>query len=134
MLLSWTLPNDRLLDEWLKTDGQEETAAALPAADVSDTGEEYRIVVDMPGVAKEGLEIEIKEDVLRVRGKRPATEKVEHMLVDGRRAGRVLERHFTLGQDIDRQNVRARLENGLLTVTLPRKAEEKPHRIEVEIG
>ena len=134
MLMSWTLPVERMFDEWLPSNGHDRTETLRPAADVYDTGEEYRIVVEMPGVAKDGLEIEVKDDVLRLRGTRPATEETAKLLVSGRRSGGVLERHFTLGKDIDRTKVTARLENGLLTVTLPRRAEEKPHRIEVSVG
>jgi len=134
MLMSWTLPVERLLDEWLPTNGSDQPETVRPAADVIDTGEEYRIVVEMPGVAKDGLEIEVKDDVLRLRGTRPAMEENERLVIGGRRGGRVPERHFTLGKDIDRAKVSARLENGLLTVTLPRRAEEKPQRIEVSVG
>jgi HSP20 family molecular chaperone IbpA len=61
MLLSWTLPVERRIDE----NGIE---SVRPVADVIDAGQEYRVVVEMPGVDKEGLEIEVKDDVLRVRG------------------------------------------------------------------
>lgn len=134
MLMSWTLPVERMFDEWLPSNGHDHADTLRPAADVIDAGAEYRIVVEMPGVTKEGLEIEVKDDVLRLRGTRPAMEKTEKLVVGGRWSGRVLERHFTLGKDIDRTQLSARLENGLLTVTLPRRAEEKPHRIEVSVG
>src|SRR5262245_55570012 len=130
MLLSWTLPMERILDSWLATDGVDRKEFVTPAADVTDDGEVFRIVMDMPGVTRDGLEVELENDVLRVRGKRPAVER-EHLVVDGRGADRPFERRFTLGKDVDRSNIKARLENGVVTITLPRRAEVKPHRIEV---
>jgi HSP20 family protein len=133
MLMNCTLPVDRILDEWLENNaahGHADTMA--PVADVTDDGEVFRIVMELPGVAKDGLEIELKDDAIRVRGQRPAQPEKEKLLVDGRHAGRVFERQFTLGREIDRDKVNARLENGLLTLTLPRRAEVKPQRIQVE--
>ena len=125
---------ERMLDAWVPAafDHQHEEVA-VPAADVADDGESFRIVVDMPGVTREGLEIELEKDVLRVRGKRPATES-ENLLVNGRGAHRDFERSFALGKDVDRGGIKARLENGVLTINLPRRAEVKAQRIEVEVG
>ena len=132
MMINWTLPVDRILDEWLESKPNGQVDTAVPAADVTDDGEVYRIVMELPGVSKETLEIELKDDVLRVRGGRPARSEKERLLVDGRAAGRAFERHFTVGREIDREKVNARFENGLLTLTLPRRAEVKPQRIQVE--
>lgn len=133
MLMSWTLPVDRLLETWLTPRSTNPSDTAPAAADVIDDGELFRIVMDMPGVTQEGLEIELEKDVLRVTGKRPVLDS-EKLLVDGRRASRPFERHFTLGKDVDRENIKAKLEHGVLTITLPRRAEVKPQRIEVEVG
>jgi HSP20 family molecular chaperone IbpA len=132
MLMNWTMPMERILDEWLAPEPTVKPGSMVPAADVTDDGEVFRIVMELPGVAKEGLEIELKDEVLRIRGQRPAPSEKEKMLVDGRHASRVFERQFTLGREIDREQVNARLENGLLTLVLPRRAEVKPQRIQVE--
>jgi HSP20 family protein len=134
MLMNWTLPMDRVLETWLAPNGaRERSDVVLASADVVDDGDNFRIVMDMPGVTPEGLSIELEKDVLRVSGKRPVLDS-EKLLVDGRHAGRPFERHFTLGKDVDRENVKAKLENGLLVITLPRRAEVKPQRIQVEVG
>ncbi len=123
---------ERMLDACMPG-SYEHADVAVPAADVADDGEGFRIVVDMPGVTREGLEIELEKDVLRVRGKRPATES-ESLLVNGRRAHLDFKRSFALGKDVDRDGIKARLENGVLTIDLPRRAEVKAQRIEVEVG
>ncbi len=134
MLMNCSMPMERILDEWLGHAPAAASDASIPAADVSDDGETFRIVVELPGVSKDGLEIELKDDVLRVRGRRPAPTEKEKLLVDGRHAARVFERQFSLGREIDREHINARLENGLLTLSLPRRAEVKPQRIEVELA
>ena len=133
MLLSWTLPMERVFDEWVANEKSDRDPVIRPAVDVTDDGDVFRIVVEMPGVAKDGLSIDLENDELRVRGSRPALAESEKVLVNGRDSNRPFERSFTLGKDVDREQVKARLENGLLTLTLPRKAAVKPKRIEVEV-
>ena len=128
MLMTWTLPA--------------EPQAAAPAAraeflrpriDVLDEGEAYRLIVEMPGVTQDALHVELEADALVLRGTRKPLDE-ERLLKNGRRADLPFEARFALGADMDRGNIRARLENGLVHVTLPRKEEDKPRKIEVEIG
>jgi HSP20 family protein len=134
MMMNCSMPMERILDEWLTQEKTDRAETRAPAADVTDDGEVFRIVMELPGVSKENLGVELKDDVLRVTGQRPALSEKEKLLVDGRHAARMFERQFTLGQEIDREKVTAKLDNGLLTVTLPRRAEVKPQRIQVEIA
>ena len=112
-------------------EGYESTAT--PAADVLDDGDSYQIILEMPGVNQEGLNIELETKELVVRGERKAYEKDARLLHAGRAHGTKLEKRFSLGDDVDRAAVTAHLENGLLTVTLPRRAEVKARKIEVEV-
>lgn len=130
MFMHWMLPaTDRCFTG--RTESRPGTIAA--AADVVDDGENYELVLEMPGVAQENLSLALEERTLVVRGTRNGYSDEQHVLYDGRRAGHTLEGRFSIGEDVDRSRVRARLENGLLRVTLPRKAEEKRKRIEVEV-
>jgi HSP20 family protein len=132
MMMNWTLP--LALDRVLEAMNQPQEARepyVVPRADVIDAGDAYRVVVELPGVDRDGLKIDFEGETLTVRGSRLAPEG--KLLVDGRGAGRPFLRTFTIGGDIARDQIAARLENGLLTVTLPRKEEVKPRRIEVEV-
>ena len=113
------------------SDGCQNTAT--PAADVLDDGDSYQIIMEMPGVTQEGLNIELEAKELVVRGERKAYEKDAKLLHAGRMLGTRLEKRFSLGDDVDRAAVTAHLENGLVTVTLPRKADVKARKIEVEV-
>lgn len=130
MLLNWTIPMGFADCEPSRTgmDG------VRTISDIVDSGDGYRILVEMPGVAPDMLQIDVEDDTLTVKGTRPALAEDSKLLHDGRQAGRPYVGRFRLGKDIDRAAIRARLENGLLSLTLPRKEEEKPKRIEVQVG
>lgn len=89
-----------------------------PAVDVLEGPEGLKLVVDMPGVAPEQIEIRAEQRVLTVQGAR--TDRP----IGWRRA-------FTLPPTIDAQRIEARTENGVLFLTLPIAESAKPRRIEV---
>lgn len=129
MLLNWTIPMHVDCNP-----AQQDGEAVRAKSDVVDTGEGYRIHVEMPGVAPADLEIQVENDSLTVKGTRAAIEQGGKHLHDGRGAERPFVGRFRLGRDIDRSAIQARLENGLLTLVLPRREDEKPKRIEVQLG
>jgi HSP20 family molecular chaperone IbpA len=104
-----------------------------PAADILDDGENYHLVLELPGVGQEDLELTLEKDHLLVRASRGNHDESLQLLYDGRRVQRAFERRFSIGNGVDRENVSARLENGLLHVRLPRRAEEKRRRIEIAV-
>jgi HSP20 family protein len=127
MLLNWALPVERLLEA-------ERSESVEPAADIVATDDGYRLVVEMPGVTRENLTVDLENDTLTLRGSRQAVEKDKSLVSNGRLADRSFVKRFTLGRDLDRARIEAKLENGLLTVTLPRREDTKPTRIEVSVG
>jgi HSP20 family protein len=134
MYVSWSMPLtiDRLLADCESHPDESRSKFLVPRADVVDTGEVFQVVVEMPGVRREDLVIDLENDTLTLRGKRrPSAEN--SLILDGRSAECPFERRFTLGRDVDRGKIQARLEDGIVTVTLPRKEEVKPHRIEVQV-
>jgi HSP20 family protein len=117
-----------------KTVSQEidRTSCVVPAVDVYETEENVYIVFDMPGVPRENTDIHVSGDELEVAGK---TEREE-------RKGSVLyseicrsdySRTFTLPDIIDKEKIAAKLENGVLTLTLPKVEEVKPKEIPISV-
>lgn len=104
-----------------------------PPADVTDDGESYRLFVEMPGVRPDSVVLDLEGQVLTVRGERAAYPENQRLLYSSRFVSRPFERHFTLGADIDRAQVSAKLENGVLLISVPRRAEDKARRIEVDV-
>lgn len=113
---------------------QTQDATVTPAADILDDGDNYHVILELPGVRKGDLTLTLDQGILVIRATRSGYEGSAKLVHDGRRAGYAFERRFTLGEGVDMQHVTAKLENGLLSVTLPRRAEEKRRRIEVEVG
>ncbi len=69
------------------------------------------VIADMPGVTKDGLDITLHKNILEARGKRSD--------YDGRRKKDYIC-SFTLGQEVKRDGIKARIDNGVLTVTVPK--------------
>ena len=103
----------------------------VPQADVYETEEALTVVMEMPGVDRKDVGVELKEGVLRVEGsidfsKYGGMEPVYTEYNVGHWA-----RSFSLSGQVDRERIGAQLEDGVLTLTLPKTAEAKPRRIAV---
>jgi HSP20 family molecular chaperone IbpA len=101
----------------------------LPHTDVYETEDALTVVMEMPGVDRKDVEIELKDDVLRVEGridfaKYGGMEPVYTEYNVGHFA-----RSFALSDKVDQESIGAQLEDGVLTLTLPKVAEAKPRRI-----
>lgn len=128
-MLYWNVPATRRFASSVDTRPRNLT----PAADVLDDGDTYQLVLEMPGVTQDKLMIDLEHGELIVRGERSGYDDKLQLKYNGRFAASTLEKRFTLGEDVDRTNVSATLENGLLYITLPRKAEDKTRKIAVEV-
>lgn len=96
-------------------------------------GEGYWVLIDLPGVAKSDLEVTIVGDDLAVAGARHRPELPEgsEVLASGRAYGR-FRREVRMPSDVDHGGVRAKLDNGVLTLVLPRRTETERQRVEIE--
>ena len=107
-----------------------------PRADLVESGEEYRIMIDLPGVGRDDVNISIRDGLLSVAGeKKPEENGVE----EGgfRRFERLsgkFQRLFRLPEDVDRKGIEADYDNGVLTVRLPRSKKAEPREIQVKSG
>jgi len=104
-----------------------------PACAIFEEGEAIKVVVEMPGVSREGLSVSLEGSELAIEG-RPGPEGQGPQ--DGRyllreRARGSYRKVFSVDESIDRDGVDARLANGVLTLTLKVKAAAKPRRIEI---
>ncbi len=97
-----------------------------PAADVLETSDGFIITVELPGVEREDVAVEVKTGTLWVYGERRfdklcETEGVYHAL---ERSYGPFARRFTLPKGVDRAGVSAVFKNGLLQITLPKECRE----------
>jgi HSP20 family protein len=107
----------------------------VPAMDLVETDDEMVLRADLPGLGHDDIEIEVKDNVLTVAGERKAEheEKGEGFYRVERAFGR-FSRSLDLPRGIDPSGVRANFEQGVLEVRIPKPAERKPTRIEVQGG
>ena len=109
-----------------------ETGGFVPAVDISEDSAAVYIQVELPGIKKEDVHVNVDEDnVLIIKGEKKIEEKENttiHLMetVKGK-----FERRFVLPEDIDKEKIEAKYENGLLEITI--KKMEKPEPKEVEI-
>jgi HSP20 family protein len=102
-----------------------------PAADVYNRETEYVIMVDLPGIERETLDISIDDNRLWIRGTRAVEQDVQQRIE--RPHGSFLRRFGPLPQAIDQQAIKADYKDGVLRVTLPKRAEKKSQRVEIKV-
>lgn len=102
-----------------------------PYTDILEKEEGFYIVMDLPGVNKENLELNLKDNELEIRAKsqveKPEKSKNIHVeFVDGE-----FKRQFTLSETVDKDNIKASLKNGILKLFLPKAKKAMPKKIEI---
>ena len=103
----------------------------VPAVDIFETAEAVNVLAEMPGVAREGVEIELENETLTIRGvMAPCGCEGETVLLREFASGSYL-RKFTVAETIDQEKIQATMADGVLTLVLPKIAPAKPRRIEV---
>ena len=103
----------------------------VPQTDVYETEDALTVVMEVPGVGREDVGIELKDDVLRVEAKIDfakygGMEPVYTEYNVGHYA-----RSFALSDRVDQERIAAQLEDGVLTLTLPKTAKAQPRRIAI---
>ena len=103
----------------------------IPTADIFETDEALTVIMEMPGVEKKDIDVALEDDALRVEGKidyskYQGMEPVYTEYMIGHYA-----RGFTLSGKIDRDGISAQLNDGVLTLTLPKAKEAMPRKIAI---
>ena len=111
------------------------TKSAYPRVDVIDFKDKVKIVSEIPGLTKKDIDIEIKDNVLTIAGKKQDTEKDS----DGTYLYRELKhssfrRSFTLGENFESGKIKAKFKDGILNVSIPKvkPKEELATKVEIE--
>ncbi len=108
-----------------------EECVIVPPADIYETENEYVIKADMPGVSRENLEITLEKDNLEISGKVQESGNQDNLRYAEYRLHNY-SRSFVVGDGINREGISASLENGVLTLTLPKSERVKPRKIEIK--
>jgi HSP20 family protein len=128
---------NRLFSDFWGRGGDGDTLAGdwTPAVDILEGKDEYVLTMALPGMDQQEIKVNLENNTLTISGER----KLEHE--DKRDNYSRIEqfygsfnRSFTLPNTIDPGKVQARMDKGILTVTLPRREETKPKAIEVKVN
>lgn len=127
---------NRMLDmAWNREFGEElKEGVWQPPVDIYEDETSVIIKAEIPDVDQSDIEVKIENNTLTIRGERKHSSDVkkENYYRVERYFGQ-FQRSFSLPQSIDQEQVKAACNKGILTLTLPKKAEIKPKQISVEI-
>ncbi len=105
----------------------------VPYADIYETDEALAVVMEMPGVDKKRLNVALENDVLKVDGQIDFTNYKDMEPVYAEYNVGHYARSFTLSNKIDQEKISAQLEDGVLTLTLPKAKQAQPKKITIRV-
>ena len=103
-----------------------------PAVDIFETENELVVKADLPEVQEKDIDVRVENNMLTVRGERKFEEKTEkenYLRVE--RTYGTFSRSFSLPNTVNNEAIQAHYNNGVLTITLPKRAESKPKQVKV---
>jgi len=117
--------------------GEEEMAqgAWIPPVDIYETKESIVLNVELPGVTKDDISLEVKDSTLTIRGEKKLEKDVkEENFHRMERTYGSFTRAFTLPSTVQQDKVKAKFRDGILEIRLPKAEEAKPKQIKVDVG
>ena len=103
----------------------------VPSADIYETDEALTVVMEMPGVEKKDLDVNVEKDVLRVDGRIDFSKYKDMEPVYAEYNVGHYARSFALGSAIDQEKISANIEDGVLTLTLQKAKHAQPRKIAI---
>ncbi len=127
---------NRLFNDVFDRKGEESSLTAwAPAVDIYETEHELVVKADLPEVDPKDLDIRVENNILTIRGERKFEKKVNddnYLRVE--RAYGSFARSFTLANTVNSDAIKADYQNGVLTLTIPKREEAKPKQIKVNVN
>jgi len=110
------------------------TAATAPAVDIFEDAGGITLLADMPGVARESLDVRLDGDSLAIEGEvsLPTSEGMRAIWAEVNVPR--YRRTFTLSRELDASRIEANLKDGVLSLRIPKQAHAQPRRISVQAG
>jgi HSP20 family protein len=120
----------------LEHSGEESNLTSwAPAVDIYETEHELVVKADLPEVDPKELDIRVENNLLTIRGERKFEKKVnEENYLRVERAYGSFSRSFSLANTVNSEAIKADYQNGVLTLTIPKREEAKPKQIKVNVG
>jgi HSP20 family protein len=127
---------NRVFNEVLERGADESNLTSwAPAVDIFETEHELVVKADLPDVDPKDLDIRVENNILTIRGERKFEKKVsEDKYLRVERAYGSFSRSFSLANTVNAEAIKADYQNGVLTLTVPKREEAKPKQIKVNVG
>lgn len=111
---------------------REESRTLVPAVDIFEIEDGLAVIVDLPGVDKDHVDVNVDNNILTIKGVVDKAEQGDPLY----REYKLLDffRQFELSDRIDQEKIRAEMRNGVLTLRLPKAEHAKPKRIAVDVA
>ena len=104
----------------------------VPQVDICEDKDSVTLYADLPGVARDGLDVHIDKDTLQIFGTLSSRADVKAVGNYTEMPARDYYRTFTVGDEVDREHISAQLNNGVLKVVLPKSERVKPKKITIK--
>jgi HSP20 family protein len=115
---------ERIFDVFTKSDN------FAPQCEIIDEEKSYSISLDIPGLSKEDIELEVKDNHLFISGERKTTNSGKDVLRSEKKYGK-FSRIFALPKNVNTDGIEARFANGVLEVILPKEEKSQPKKISI---
>jgi HSP20 family protein len=126
----------RLFGDVFERSAEENNLTAwAPAVDIFETEHELVVKADLPDIDPKDLDIRVENNILTIRGERKFEKKADekdYLRVE--RAYGAFTRSFSLANTVNSDAIKADYQNGVLTLTIPKREEAKPKQIKVNVG
>lgn len=121
-------------DSWPENTGLFDRSFS-PSLDVEERDDEFTVTVDLPGVSEKDIDITVANNVLTIRGEKHGEKEANEKSRYYRKEtwSGTFQRTVSLPNTVDAEKVKAGMENGVLSVHLPKREEAKPRRITVNV-
>jgi HSP20 family protein len=118
-----------------RTTDESNLTSWAPAVDIYETEHELVVKADLPEVDPKDLDIRVENNILTIRGERKFEKKVnEDNFLRVERSYGSFSRSFSLANTVNAEAIKADYQNGVLTLSIPKREEAKPKQIKVNVG
>lgn len=117
-----------------ETERMRERSCFVPRADIFETDEKVVVIVDMPGVSGDAIDITLEKNVLTINGSSYLNAPEEYSLAFAEYEAGDFERSFRLTDQIDRDSIQAAYKDGVLRLELPKAEKAKARKIDIKTG
>lgn len=106
-------------------------ASESPRTNILENGDRFEIQAELPGIAKEDLDLKLQGNYLEISGKRSIEAPEGYRVHRSERASHSFSRSFTLPENVESEKAEAILKDGILFLTLPKSESAKPKQIAI---